>query len=111
MIKVERESFFKKIARFVKYNKVLLLFAILFFSIDYYGIFGDKGLINKMELEKENRKLEKQLSIDSLKNIELTRDINDLKNSDQKIEQISIEKYGLTKEKEKVYKVIIDSTK
>ena len=37
--------------------------------------------------------------------------INDLKNSYQKIEQIAREKYGLTKEKEKVYKVIIDSTK
>lgn len=46
-----------------------------------------------------------------MKTKELQKDIEELKSSDKKIEQTAREKYGMTKENETIYKILIDSTK
>ena len=41
----------------------------------------------------------------------LRKEIEDLRTSDEKLEKIAREKYGMTKEGEKIQKIYIDSTK
>ena len=45
------------------------------------------------------------------RNTEIKKEIDELNNSDKKIEQVAREKYGMTKDGEKIYKIKIDSTK
>jgi len=107
----EKESIFRITARFIKYN-VKLVFAVVFFTgLISLAVFGNKGLLQRIQLESEKKDLEKMLEAEVKKTDELKKEIEELKNSDKKIEEIAREKYGMTKEGEKIYKVIIDSTK
>jgi cell division protein FtsB len=42
---------------------------------------------------------------------ELQKEVEELKSSDKKIEKIAREKYGMTKEGEKIQRIVVDSTK
>jgi cell division protein FtsB len=76
-----------------------------------YAVFGKKGILQRVELEMENKQLQQQLKDEQEKTVKLQKEIEDLKSSDKKIEKVAREKYGMTKEGEEIYKIQIDSTK
>lgn len=106
-----KDGLLTEIARFIKYNLRLVLVIIFFIGLISLAAFGNKGIIQRIRLESEKSELEKQLDAEIKKTEFLQKEIDELKNSDKKIEKIAREKYGMTKEGEKIYKVIIDSTK
>jgi cell division protein FtsB len=105
------DSFLKKVARFFKYNKLALLFLLIIVTHIGIAIFGSKGLLTRIKLESDRKQLEKQLQDETKKGEELKKEINDINTSDKKIEKIAREKYGMTKDGEKIIKIKIDSTK
>jgi cell division protein FtsB len=106
-----KKSILKKIARFVKYNKLFALFIIIFSLLVYMLTFSNNGLIERFRVNDEKAKLEKTLKDEQLKNAAYQQEIKELNTSDFKIEQVAREKYGLTKEGETIYKIIADTTK
>ncbi|MBK9332441.1 MAG: septum formation initiator family protein [Ignavibacteria bacterium] len=74
-------------------------------------VFGNKGILQKMKLEEETNELEKQIKLELDKTEELQKEIEALKSSESRLEEVAREKFGMTKDGEKIYKVIIDSTK
>lgn len=109
--KQDKESILRIIARFIKYN-LKFVFALLFFiGLILFAVFGNKGLLQRMQMESEKKDLEKMLEAEVKKTEYLKKEIEELKSSDKKIEEVAREKYGMTKEGEKIYKVIIDSAK
>lgn len=107
----EKESVFKTVLRFLKYNKIFALFLVIVLLLVYMTIFGNKGLIYRIDLESEKKQLEEELQTEINKGEELQKEINELNNSESKIEKVAREKYGLTKEGEQIYRIKVDSTK
>lgn len=106
-----KESIFKKIARFIKYNKLFALFIIIFSLLLYMLVFSNNGLLQRFESDREKARLEKNLKDEQMKNEAYQQEIKDLNTSEFKLEQVAREKYGLTKEGETIYKIIADTTK
>jgi len=107
----EEEGIFRETARFVKYNLKFTFSVIFFITLLTFAIFGNKGLIQRLELESEKKELEKTLEDEKKKSQMIQKEIEDLKNSEKKIEEVAREKYGMTKDSEKIYKIIVDSLK
>ena len=105
------EGLFTSIARFLKYNLRFALALVLFAGLILFALFGNKGIIQRMKLESEQESLQKQLQSEIDRSKELEKEIEELKTSDKKIESVAREKYGMTKEGEKIQKIIVDSTK
>lgn len=76
-----------------------------------YAVFGKKGILQRVELEMENKQLQQQLKEEQEKTVKLQKEVEDLKSSDKKIDKVAREKYGMTKEGEEIYKIQVDSTK
>lgn len=74
-------------------------------------VFGNKGIIYRIKLESEKKQLEEQFQSEIKKGEELQKEIDELNNSEHKIEKVAREKYGLTKEGEQIYRIKVDSTK
>ena len=110
-MKEDKESSFKTVLRFLKHNKIFGLFLIIVLLLIYMTIFGNKGLIYRIDLESEKKQLEEQLQTEINKGEELQEEINELNNSESKIEKVAREKYGLTKEGEQIYRIKVDTTK
>ncbi len=109
--KPQRDGLIKIIFRFIKYNKKVVLFVMVLAALLVFASIGNKGLISRIKMEGERKGLEEQLKAEQLKTKDLQKDIEDLKSSDKKIEKTAREKYGMTKEGETIYKILIDSTK
>lgn len=107
----KKESLITVMARFIKYNKYFALFVLILILLIYMTVFGSKGLLHRVELEREKQDLEEQLRAENDRTKQLQKEVEDLNKSDDKIEKVAREKYGLTKEGEKIYKVTVDSTK
>ncbi len=107
----KEDSFIRRILRFCKYHKMLIVFLVLFFTINIWAMFGDKGFISRVKLVRENNKLYEQYKEDSAKSVSLEKEIEELNKSDKKLEKIAREKFGMTKPGEKIFKILIDSTK
>lgn len=107
----EKDGMLKNIARFMKYNSRLLLVLIFFAGLLSLAVFGNKGILQRYRLESERKDLEKQLDDEYKKAEVLRKEIEELRTSDEKMEKVAREKYGMTKEGETIQKVIIDSTK
>jgi len=109
--KEKKESFLKIIARYLKYNRIAFVFIILIIIHIFIAVFSSKGLITRIKLLNEKKNLELQMQAEQKRNTEIKKEIDELNNSDKKIEQVAREKYGMTKDGEKIYKIKIDSTK
>jgi len=107
----DKDGLIKIIFRFIKYNLRIVLVIIFFTGLISFAVFGNKGLIQRFKLESEKKDLEVMLDAEIKKTKELQNEIEELKTSESKQERVAREKYGMTKEGEKIYKVIIDSTK
>lgn len=106
-----KDGIIRKVLRFFKYNRFLVIFVILIMIISFYAVFGGKGLLNRTKLAKENNKLIEKIKSDSIISLELKKEVDELNNSDKKLEQVAREKYGMVKEREKIIKIKVDSTK
>jgi len=107
----EKDNLIKDIARFIKYNLKFVFVIVFFVGLISLSVFGNKGLIQRIQLESEKKGLEEILKAEVKKTEELQKEIEELKSSENKIEKVAREKYGMTKEGEKIYKIIVDSTK
>lgn len=87
------------------------MYLLVLLMILGYAVFGKKGIMQRVELEMENRELREKLKTEQDKSLMLQKEIEDLKTSDKKIEKVAREKYNLVKEGEEIYKVMTDSTK
>jgi cell division protein FtsB len=106
-----KDSLFKIIVRFFKYNKIAFIFLILIIIQIIISIFGSKGLLTRIKLSSEKKQLEQQFQTEIKNGGDLKKEINELNTSDKKIEKVAREKYGMTKEGEKIFRIKIDSTK
>jgi cell division protein FtsB len=102
---------FANIAKYIFSRKKFFLIALIFLLLLAYTVFGKKGILQRVELEMENNELSKKLKQEQEKTLMLQKEINELKTSEKKLEQVAREKYGMVKEGEELYKVVIDSTK
>ncbi|MGB9697480.1 MAG: FtsB family cell division protein [Ignavibacteria bacterium] len=100
-----------KIARYFKYNKISFIFFLIILTVLIGGIFNSKGLITRIKLTKVKNELEQQRNAEQKRTDQLQQEIEQLKTSDKKIEEIARDKYGMYRDGEKVYKIIVDSTK
>ncbi|MFZ1322786.1 MAG: septum formation initiator family protein [Ignavibacteria bacterium] len=106
----EKDGIFTSIARFIKYNVNLVLVVVFFIGLISMTIFGNKGVLQKMKLEEETREIENLIKLELAKTENLQKEIDALSSSDTRLEEVAREKFGMTKDGEKIYKVIIDST-
>jgi cell division protein FtsB len=110
-METERDGLLKNIARFMKYNSRLVLVVVFFAGLLSLAVFGNKGILQRYRLETERKELEKQLDDEYKKAEALRKEIEELRTSDEKMEKVAREKYGMTKDGETIQKIIIDSTK
>ena len=105
------DNFFKNILRYIYSRRRMFIFIIVLLLILAYAVFGKKGLLQRVDLELDNRELQRKLKDEQEKTLMLQKEIDELKTSDKKIEKVAREKYGMTKEGEEIYKIMVDSTK
>lgn len=105
------DNFFKNILRYIYSRRRMFIFIIVLLLILAYAVFGKKGLLQRVDLELDNRELQRKLKDEQEKTLMLQKEIEELKTSDKKIEKVAREKYGMTKEGEEIYKIMVDSTK
>ncbi len=89
----------------------MILYLIVLLFIVSYAVFGKKGILQRVELEMENKELQRKLKDEQDKTLMLQKEIDELKSSDKKVEKVAREKYGMLKDGEEIYKVQVDSTK
>jgi cell division protein FtsB len=85
-----------------------MLFLVFLLSM---FVFSNNGLLKRMKLENEKKELEKNISIEQKKSDSLEKKIKEIQTSDMELERIAREKYGMTKEGEKIFRIYTDSTK
>lgn len=105
------DGFFKNIVRYIYHRKKFFLYLVILLAVLSYAVFGKKGVLQRVELEMENRNLKEKLKTEQEKTTILQKEIEELKTSDSKIEKVAREKYGMVKDGEEIYKVVKDSTK
>lgn len=105
------DGFFKNIVRYIYHRKKFFLYLVVLLAILSFAVFGKKGILQRVELEMENRQLKEKLAGEQQKTLMLQKEIEEIKTSDKKIEKVAREKYGMVKEGEEIYKVVTDSTK
>jgi len=108
---MKEEGFFKSILRYMYHRRKSFFFLFIMLALLSYAVFGKKGLLQRYELEIENRDLKEKLKNEQEKTLILQKEIEDLKTSDKKTEKVAREKYGMTKDDEEIYKIVVDSTK
>lgn len=108
---MKEDSFGKNMIRYILHRKKFFLYLLVLLLILGYAVFGKKGILQRVELEMENRELREKLKTEQDKSLMLQKEIEDLKTSDKKIEKVAREKYNLVREGEEIYKVMTDSTK
>jgi cell division protein FtsB len=109
MNKEKEEGILVKVLRFIKYNKFFTLLALVIISILIYAVLADKGLLTRLRFQNDKAKFEKQLIDERKKTDTLKKEVDSLNNSNEKIERVAREKYGMTKEGEVIYKIEVDS--
>jgi cell division protein FtsB len=107
----KRDNLLRVVARYFKYNKIALIFIVLIIIQIIISIFGSKGLLTRIRINSERKQLEQQLQQEIRNGEYLKKEIDELNNSDKKIEKVAREKYGMTKEGEKIYRIKVDSSK
>jgi cell division protein FtsB len=107
----KEDGFFINTFRYLYHRRKMVLYVLVLLVIAFYAVFGKKGILQRVELEMENKELRRKLTEEQEKTIILQKEIDELKSSDKKIEKVAREKYGMLKEGEEIYKVQIDSTK
>lgn len=87
------------------------MYLVILLAVLSFAVFGKKGILQRVELEMENRNLKEKLAQEQQKTLTLQKEIEEIKTSDKKIEKVAREKFGMVKDGEEIYKVVTDSTK
>ncbi len=101
----------KNIVRYIFQRRKFFVYLLILLAILSYAVFGKKGILQRVEVEMENRQLKEKLRTEEDKSLMLQKEIEDIKTSDKKIEKVAREKYNMVKDGEEIYKVVTDSTK
>jgi cell division protein FtsB len=105
------DGFFKNVFRYIYSRRRFFVYLLILLVIMVYAVFGKKGILQRVELEMENKELQQKLKEEQDKTLYLQKEIEDLKSSEKKIDKVAREKYGMVKDGEEIYKVQIDSSK
>ncbi len=70
-----------------------------------YLLFAEKGLMRRIKLEIEIKKLKKEIEVLEKENAELRGKIYNLETNPKEIEKIAREKYGMVREGEEVFDI------
>jgi cell division protein FtsB len=108
---MKEDSFGKNIVKYIYHRRKFFIYLLILVAILSYAVFGKKGILQRVELEMENRQLKEKLKTEQDKSLMLQKEIEEIKTSDKKIEKVAREKYNMVKEGEEIYKVVTDSTK
>lgn len=108
---MKEDSFGKNIVKYIYQRKRFFAYLLILLVILSYAVFGKKGILQRVELEMENRQLKEKLRNEEDKSLMLQKEIEELKTSDKKIEKVAREKYSMVKDGEEIYKIVTDSTK
>ena len=111
MLSSKEDGFFKNIFRYIYLRRRFFIYLTILLLVLAYAVFGKKGLLQRAELEIENRELQRKLKDEQDRTIMLQKEIDDLKSSDRKVEKVAREKFGMVKDGEEIYKIQVDSTK
>ena len=87
-------------------KKKFYLLLSIFTIISFYIITNDFGLMRLIELKREQTGLEREIHQLTKQQINLNKDISNLKTNIEYIEQIAREKFMMAKPGEKVFKVV-----
>lgn len=101
----------KKILYDLKENsskRIKWLVGIAFFSVLFFILFSDHGLIKRFSLEAEKSNLSKRIQQEYKTKDSLNSIIKKLRNDTLEIERIAREKYGMVKSGEEVYYIKSD---
>lgn len=109
MIKKNDENTFKRLLRFIKYNKLFTLVASVVLIMILFILFSDNGFLKRVKFQKEKERIENQVIIEKKTQDSLRKIIDSLSNSNIMIEKVAREKYYMSKEGEKIYKIEYDS--
>ena len=83
------DSFGKNIVKYIYQRKRFFVYLLVLLVILSYAVFGKKGILQRVELEMENRQLKEKLRSEQDKSLMLQKEIEDLKTSDKKIEKVA----------------------
>lgn len=86
-------------------NKTLRWLLISSMIIIVFGLFGNKGILQRIRLEKEKQTWEQKIDSAEAEQARLKKLLNDLECNKDAIEKVAREKYGLVKEDETIYKL------
>ncbi len=84
-------------------NPLNLIFGSILLGLLLYLVFAEKGLIKRIKLENELRKIKKEIEAIQNENALLREKIYKLETDPKQIEKIAREKYGMAKEGEEVF--------
>lgn len=84
-------------------NPVNIIFNGILIALLLHLTFAEKGLVKRIKLEIESKKLKKKIETIEKENDSLKQKIYKLEINPKEIERIAREKYGMAKEGEEVY--------
>ncbi len=84
-------------------NPVNLILGAIILALLLYLIFGEKGLIQRVKLEVELKKIKKEIETIQNENAILREKIHKLETDPTQVEKIAREKYGMAKEGEEIF--------
>ncbi len=90
--------------KFISNPTNLILTGILL-AIFLYLLFAERGLVKRIKLEVEIKKVKKEISILEKENADLRQKIYELETNPKEIERIAREKYGMAREGEEVFDI------
>lgn len=102
---IQPEKVLKKIVKSASKNKKRTIIIILAFLLFLYLLFDNKGIIKRIQLEKQHREWIEKVKADSLETIRMREQIKALEGDKKTIEKTAREKYGMAREGETVYQV------
>lgn len=86
-------------------NPVNLILTGILLAILFSLLFAEKGLVKRVKIEIEIKKLKKAIEMLEKENAELRHKIYKLETNPMEIERIAREKYGMAREGEEVFDI------
>jgi len=86
-------------------NKRLMILLIIGVPLGLYLVFGNRGILQRVRLERQKTNLENQIRDGEAETRKLEAQSKALDGDKKEIEKVARERYGMTREGETVYKV------
>jgi cell division protein FtsB len=86
-------------------NRRLVLALILGIPVLIYVVFGQRGILQRLSLEREKTELQGRIKSASVEEKKLEKESKQLDNDPQAIEKVAREKHNMVREGDRVYKM------